>query len=144
MKKFIRNFYETISESENKQVLSKVDLLGKKFYHGTTLETWKNSEGEDYLFIVDELEVAKRHALDRTENMVEEYGKEFTAIVLEIIINDKIIELDWHVDDDLGNWSREPLNFKNWLDSYNNAGSFCIWGKYDISEFKMVWKKKIF
>jgi hypothetical protein len=80
-------------------LLKKNDLLGKVFYHGTTLETWKNSENEDYLFVVDEFDVAKNHAVDRTESMVGEYNKSFTAIVVEVIINDEIINLNWEVDE---------------------------------------------
>ena len=135
----VKNFKEFLNE--NKTISSKEDLLGKKFYHGTTLETWKNSEGNDYLFVVDEFEVAKNHAVDRTESMVGEYNKPFTAIVVEVVINDKIIGLDWELDDDLGNWSREPLNYKHWTDSYNNVGSFVIQGKYDINDFKIVYKE---
>ena len=142
--KDLRQFIKTtIREflNENKTISSKEELLGKKFYHGTTLETWKNSESDDYLFVVDEFEVAKNHAVDRTESMVSEYNKPFTAIVVEIVINQKIIGLNWEVDDDLGNWSREPLNYKYWTDSYNNVGSFVIQGKYDINDFKRVYKE---
>lgn len=139
LKKFIKTIREFLNE--NKTISSKEELLGKKFYHGTTLETWKNSESDDYLFIVDEFEVAKNHAVDRTESMVSEYNKPFTAIVVEIVINKKIIRLNWEVDDDLGNWSREPLNYKHWTDSYNNVGSFVIQGKYDINDFKIVYKE---
>jgi hypothetical protein len=73
--------------------------------------------------------------------MVNEYNKPFTAIVVEIVIDDKIINLNWEVDDDLGNWSREPLNYKVWTDSYNNVGSFVIQGRYDINDFKIVYKE---
>jgi len=140
LKQFIKT---TMREflNENKTILSKEELLGKKFYHGTTLETWKNSEYEEYLFVVDEFEVAKSHAVDRTESMVSEYNKSFTAIVVEIIITDEIIKHKWDVDDDLGNWSREPLNYKVWTDSYNNVGSFVIQGRYDINDFKIVYKE---
>ncbi len=140
LKQFIKT---TIREflNENKTNISKEDLLGKKFYHGTTLETWKNSDGADYLFVVDEIEVAKNHAIDRTESMVREYNKSFTAIVVEVLITNEIIKHDWEVDDDLGNWSREPLNYKHWTDSYNNVGSFVIQGNYDINDFKIVYKE---
>jgi hypothetical protein len=143
--KDLRQFIKTtIREflNENKTITSKEELLGKKFYHGTTLETWKNSDSEDYLFVVDEFEVAKNHAVDRTESMVNEYNKPFTAIVVEIVIDDKITNLNWEVDDDLGNWSREPLNYKVWTDSYNNVGSFVIQGKYNINDFKIVYKEQ--
>jgi hypothetical protein len=135
----VKNFKEFLNE--NKTITSKEQLIGKKFYHGTTLETWKNSDNEDYLFVVDEFEVAKNHAVYRTESMVNEYNKPFTAIVVEIVIDDKIINLNWEVDDDLGNWSREPLNYKVWTDSYNNVGSFVIQGRYDINDFKIVYKE---
>lgn len=68
----------------------------------------------------------------------------FTSVVVEVVINEKIINLDWHVDDDLGNWSRPPINYKHWCDSYEGAGSFVISGKYDISDFKIVYSNKFF
>lgn len=146
MSKEIRQMIDKVKKfkdflNENKTILSKEELLGKKFYHGTTLETWKNTDGDDYLFIVDEFEVAKNHAVDRTKSMVSQYNKSFTAIVVEVAINDKIIALNWEVDDDLGNWSREPLNYKHWTDSYNNVGSFAIQGKYNINDFNLVYKE---
>jgi hypothetical protein len=135
----IKLFEHFVSED-----LRKKQLLGKKFYHGTTLETWKQSDHDEYLFIVDEFEVAKKHADDRTESMVELEKNPFTSIVVEVVINEKIINLDWHVDDNWGNWSRPPINFKHWWDSYEGAGSFVISGKLDISDFKIVYSNKFF
>ncbi len=127
------------SEEFNKKHISdKRQLLGRKFYHGTTLETWKNSPSRDYLFISDEFEVAKRHAQDRAESS----NNPSTAIVVEVVIDDEILSLDWEVDDDLGNWSRPPLNFKTWQDSFNAVGSFVIVGEYDINKFKIVFSEK--
>jgi hypothetical protein len=138
LKKFIKT---TIREflNENKTITSKEELLGKKFYHGTILETWKNLEYENYLFIVDDFEFAKMSAVDRADNMVREYNKPFTAIVVEILITNEIIKLNWIEDDDEGAY-RE---FKHWTDSYNEIGSFVIKGKYDINDFKIVYKETL-
>ena len=136
LRKFIKT---TIREflNENKTISSKEELLGKKFYHGTILETWKNSRNENYLFIVDDFEFAKISAADRADNMVREYNKSFTAIVVEILITNEIIKLNWIQDDDEGAY-RE---FKHWTDSYNEIGSFVIKGEYNINDFKIVYKE---
>tara|TARA_R110001632_G_scaffold213109_1_gene339274 strand:+ start:337 stop:774 length:438 start_codon:yes stop_codon:yes gene_type:complete len=123
--------------NENKTITSKEELLGEKFYHGTILETWKNLEYENYLFIVDDFEFAKMSAVDRADSMVREYNKSFTAIVVEILITNEIIKLNWIEDDDEGAY-RE---FKHWSDSYNKIGSFVIRGKYDINDFKIIYKE---
>jgi len=47
----IANFEYFLLESTN--IKSKKELLGKKFYHGTTLETW-NTEEKSYLHITDD------------------------------------------------------------------------------------------
>ena len=129
--------FEEFLYEENKTITSKEQLLGKKFYHGTILETWKNQSSDSYLFIVDDFEFAKNSAIDRADNMVREYNKPFTAIVVEIVITDGIIKLDWVEDDDEGAYR----DFKHWTDSYNNIGSFAIKGRYDINRFKTVYKQ---
>lgn len=139
MKDLRRFIKTTIREflNENKTISSKEELLGKKFYHGTILETWKNSRNENYLFIVDDFEFAKISAVDRADSMVREYNKSFTAIVVEILITNEIIKLNWIQDDDEGAY-RE---FKHWTDSYNEIGSFVIKGEYNINDFKIVYKE---
>ena len=131
------NSFEELLYEENKTITSKEQLLGKKFYHGTVLETWKNQSSDGYLFIVDDFEFAKNSAIDRADSMVREYNKSFTAIVAEIVITDDIIKLDWVEDDDEGSYR----DFKHWIDSYNNIGSFAIKGRYNINHFKIVYKK---
>lgn len=119
-------------------VFSKQDLFGKKFYHGTILENWKQ-ESSDYLFVIDDFNHAKIHANDRAHSAIEEEHKPVTAIVIEIVINDDIINLDWFVDDDNGNWKQ----YKTWQDSYNEVGSFVIQGHYDINDFKIVYRNVV-
>lgn len=131
---------EVVIEEDNRLKIDKNKLLGQKFYHGTIMETWDKSNS-DYLFIVSDFEVAKNHAIDRANSMNLEYSKPFTAIVVEIIITNKITSLLWLADDDNGNWSGSPFNYNEWYDSYENVGSFIIKGDYDINDFKIVYKK---
>lgn len=132
-----KTFENFLLESTN--IKSKEELLGKKMYHGTTLETWREDE-KSYLFVTDDEEHSKYHAVSRAEGEVFSEGKEkSTAIIFEIIIDEDIIKLPWEVDDDLGlrDW------MKTWLDSYNEVGTFVIMGDYDSSKFKIVFKEEI-
>lgn len=115
----------------------KLDLIGKKMYHGTTLEEWKQSEFESYLFVADSFDVAKKHAIDRAKSMAEYEKKPSTAIVVELTITKEMTHLRWEADDDLGNW-----NYKTWRDSYDAVGSFVICGLHDLSKYNVVFKEK--
>ena len=120
-------------EDKSKKDLQKSDLLEIPFYHGTTLESWKTDESNDsYLFIIDEIEVAKNHALDRIESRD---SNDKTAIVLQINIKD-VIDLKWVEDDDLGTWP-----YKSWQESWKEVGSFAIVGNIPDKKFKTIWSK---
>jgi hypothetical protein len=133
-----KTFKDFLLESTN--IKTKEELFGKKMYHGTTLETWRELE-KSYLFVTDEEEHAQYHAISRTEGMIHNGDKEYdklTAVVFEIVIDEEILNLEWVVDDDDGNRSF----FETWLDSYNAVGTFVIMG-IDSSKFKEVFKEKI-
>jgi hypothetical protein len=116
-----------------KKDLQKSDLLEIPFYHGTTLESWKTDESNDsYLFVIDEIEIAKNHALDRIES---KDSNDKTAIVLQINIKD-VIDLKWVEDDDLGTWP-----YKSWEESWKEVGSFVIVGNIPDKKFKVIWSK---
>jgi len=118
---------------KQKKDLQKSDLLEIPFYHGTTLESWKTSESNDnYLFVIDDIEAAKNHALDRIHAGD---SKDKTAIILQINIKD-VIDLKWVEDDDLGNWQ-----YKTWEESWKEVGSFVIVGNIPDKKFKVVWSK---
>lgn len=114
----------------------KEDLLNISFYHGTTLESWKLEAAETYLFVVDEIEVAKQHGIDRVESSISNNdGNERTAIVVQINVRD-IINLKWEADDDIGRW-----NYKTWQESWKEVGSFVVVGNFDSNNFKIVWRQ---
>jgi hypothetical protein len=116
-----------------KKDLQKSDLLEIPFYHGTTLESWKTDESNDtYLFIIDDLEAAKNHAIDRIQAF---NSSDKTAIILQINIKD-VIDLKWVEDDDLGTWP-----YKTWEESWKEVGSFAIVGNIPDKKFKVIWSK---
>jgi hypothetical protein len=124
---------QKINLLRQKKDLEKDDLLGIPFYHGTTLESWKTEEQDDnYLFVVEDIEVAKNHAIDRIPSS-DSFDK--TAIVLQIDIKD-VIHLKWVEDDDLGHWP-----YKTWQESWKAVGSFVIVGNIPSEKFKVIWSK---
>lgn len=129
----LKEVHKKIDILKEVEDLEKVDLLEIPFYHGTTLESWKEEESNDtYLFITDDIEVAKNHAIDRIESGDND---DKTAIVLQINIKD-VIDLKWVEDDDLGLW-----HYKTWQESWKEVGSFAIVGNIPSKKFKIVWSK---
>jgi hypothetical protein len=113
---------------EKFELVTKDTISNVKFYHGTIAEIWEDTQYDSYLFVVECIEVAKKHALDRIE-----YQKG-TPIVVEISVND-IKHLRWEADDDLGNWP-----YKTWQESYKEVGSFVVVGKIPIHKFPIIWQ----
>lgn len=135
----IANFEYFLLESTN--IKSKKELLGKKFYHGTTLETW-NTEEKSYLHITDDessLQFCLQHDIPHVLCHDQTKYDKLTAIVFEILIDENILNLKWEVDDDCG----IRTFFKTWLDSYNEVGTFVIVGDYDSNKFQVVLKEEI-
>lgn len=121
---------------ENLENSDKNKLLGKEFYHGTVLEIWKQGYNQ-HLFICNDIEFAKAQANARAKSSVDDRGTPFTAIVVKITIDETIINLDWHVDDDEGGYRY----LKTWQDSYNEIGCLVIQGNYNINKFPIVYKQ---
>lgn len=135
-----KTYTQFLLENEN-HVESKEELLGKKMYHGTVLEDWRVDEKGSYLFLTDDIELAKYFGIGRAEGRVfSEYsdkkGEPCTGIVYEITINDDIIKLNWEPDSDY-EW------MKTWQDSYNEIGRFVISGDFDTNKFKEVYREVI-
>ena len=117
--------------------IDKQSLLGKKFYHGTILE--KVVQSKNYLFIINDFELAKSFAIEHTKELVDEFNKPYTAVVYEIIIDDKILEMTWEVDDGYGSWE-----YETWQESLSKVGSFIISGKdMNLNDFKKIYKQQI-
>jgi len=141
--KTFKDFFLERQEYNETNVKEKSELLGKVFYHGTVLETWRNEE-KSYLFVSDSITHAEYHAISRAEGMIHSpdtnyEGKErgFTSIIYSIVIDEDILNLEWVVDDDDGS---RP--FYTWQDSYNDVGTFVIM-EIDSSKLKEVFKEKI-
>lgn len=131
---------ENYDENYDK-VSDKSELLGKKMYHGTILGDWEVKDEDSYLFLTDDIELAKYFGIGRAEGRVfSEYsdkrGEPCTGIVYEITINENIINLNWEPDSDY-EW------MKTWQDSYNEIGRFVISGNLNIIKFKEVYREII-
>lgn len=135
-----KTFTQFLLEHEN-NVQHKEELLGKKMYHGTVLEDWRTEEKGSYLYLTDDIELAKYFGIGRAEGRVfsehsDKRGESCTGVVFEITINQDIIKLDWNADSDY-EW------MKTWIDSYNEIGRFVISGDFDMSKFKIVYREVV-
>lgn len=154
MNENLRNFVRVglkerlLNKEQDEKLITKKSLLGKKFYHGTVLETV--DKFGTYLYITDDFEDAKRFSTEKAESLLEENAKEYTAIVFEIIINNDIINYNWIEDDGQGGGTTGWGLYKSWQESLKNVGAFIITNHkaennnfINLNEFKIVYKKLI-